>query len=246
MGMRNIIKTWIRPGRSALNSEDPFLVQKFLFTGEKHLIIFDVGAYVGYITDTYADTFPQATIYSFEPSPDSFKELSLQAERASIKPYQIALSDQNGKDKLRINTDRSCNSMFPRPTNGAKYYSESSRNIGQIEVETQTLDTFCEQENIADIDILKLDVEGSELKILNGAQVKLRGKQIRLIFAEVTFVTHYQGGCFSHEVTDFLSRYDYTLFNLYNLKRARNGQLRWANAIFLNPQMQAQIESACL
>ena len=135
--------------------------------------------------------------------------------------------------------------MFPRPTTGVKYYSESSKNVGQIEVETQTLDTFCETKGIADIDILKLDVEGAELNVLKGATRKLTEKRIRLILAEVMFVAHYDGGCLFQEVSHFLSRYHYKLYNLYNLKRARNGQLRWGNAIFLNPQMKARIESSC-
>jgi FkbM family methyltransferase len=245
MNMKGIIRTLIRPGKSSLNIADPFLVQKFLFAGETHLVVFDVGAYVGNITTTYVEIFPQAAIYCFEPFPSSFKELCRLAKSKPIKPYQIALSNQIGKAKFLINTDRSCNSLFPRPTMEAKYYSESSHNIGQIEVETQTLDTFCETEGIANIDILKLDVEGAELHVLKGATRKLTEKRIKLIFAEVMFVAHYEGGCFFHEVSDFLSRYHYKLYNLYNLKRARNGQLRWGNAIFLNPQMQARIESFC-
>jgi len=245
MSMKNIIRTLIRFGKSPLNIDDPFFVQKFLLREEKDLAVFDVGAYVGDITTTYAKIFPQATIYCFEPFPNSFNKLSHLAQSSSIKLFQIALSDQNSQAKLQINTDRSCNSMFPRPTTGAKYYSKGSRYIGQIEVETQTLDTFCSTEGIADIDILKLDVEGAELKVLKGAIGKLSDKRIKLIFAEVMFVAHYEGGCLFHEVSDFLSRYDYTLFNLYNLKRARNGQLRWGNAIFLNPQMQEISVSTC-
>lgn len=242
--MKNIIKKLISTGKSSRNFADPFLIQKFLFPGEKHLVVFDVGAYIGDITNIFTRIFPQATIYCFEPFPNSFNKLRHLAKSSSIKPFQIALSDKNGQARLQINSDRSCNSMFPRPTTGAKYYSENSRYNGQLEIETQTLDTFCNKEGITDIDILKLDVEGAELKVLNGALGKLSDKRIRLIFTEVMFVAHYEGGCLFHEVSDFLSRYDYSLFNLYNLKRARNGQLRWGNAIFLNPQMQARIESS--
>ena len=181
MSMKSIIRTLIRPRESSLNFEDPFPLQKLLLGGEKHLIVFDVGAYIGKITNAYAKIFPQATIYCFEPFPNSFQELSRTVKSKSIKPYQIAFSNQKGKSKLLINTDQSCNSMFPRPTTGAKYYSESSQNVGQIEIETQILDTFCETEGIADIDILKLDVEGSELNVLKGATRKLTEKQIKII-----------------------------------------------------------------
>jgi hypothetical protein len=87
-----------------------------------------------------------------------------------------------------------------------------------------------------------MDVEGCELKVLRGLSRKLRGGCIRLIYAEVMFVPHYEGGCLFHEVSDFLCQSGYSLFDLYDLKRAGNGQLRWGNAIFLSPEMRAHIE----
>lgn len=241
--MRNIISSWIRRRKPASHSEDPFLVQKSVFNDSKQLIIFDVGAYVGDITAAYRDIFPQATIYCFEPFPDSFKKLSRLADGKSIKCYQRALCEINGKAKLQVNSDPSCNSLSPRPKTGARYYSNKAQNIGQVEVETQTLDTFCSRENISEIDILKLDVEGAEIKVLQGASGKLGKKQIKLIYTEIVFVPHYEGGCLFCEVSDLLDKYGYTLFNLYNLKRARNGQLRWGNAIFAGPEIRALIEA---
>jgi FkbM family methyltransferase len=245
MSIRSIIRAWNKAGKYSNNFEEPFDVQKSLLGRRKNLVIFDIGAYVGNVTAAYRKIFPQAKIYCFEPFPDSFKELNRLAEGDSVKPYQIAFSDRKAKTDLLINTDRTCNSMFERPVTGAKYYSKKSQNTGRIEVQTQTIDAFCQKENIEDIDILKLDVEGAELKVLNGAAGKLADKRIKLIFAEVMFVPHYKDGCLFHEVADFLGHYHYTLLNLYNLKTARNGQLRWANAIFLNQQMRDRIESSC-
>ena len=53
------------------------------------------------------------------------------------------------------------------------------------------------------------------------------------------FIAHYEGGCLFHEITGLLEKHDYSLFNLFNLKRAKDGQLRWGNAIFLSPEAQA-------
>jgi FkbM family methyltransferase len=191
--MTNILKNLLKLEKPSLNNQDPFVAQKSLLAGQEDLLIFDVGAYIGDITDRYAKTFPNSTIFCFEPFPDSFEKLNTRAN-TNIKPFQIAISDENSSIKLNINTDKSCNSIFDRPEVGPKYYSDSSVNVAQIEVETKALDSFCSDENIGNIDILKLDAEGAELKILNGASEMLRHEKIKLIYSEVMFVAHYQGG----------------------------------------------------
>ena len=241
--MGNIISSWIKSQKPASHSNDPFLVQKSLVNDSDKLIIFDVGAFVGDITKIYSEFFPQATIYCFEPFPDSFKKLSELADDKSVKCYQTALCEQNGKATLLVNSDPSCNSFSPRPRTGAKYYSNKAQNIGQIEVQTQTLDTFCGKEKISNIDILKLDVEGAETKVLQGAVEKLKSNQIKLIYTEVLFLPHYEYGCLFYEIFGLLDKHGYTLFNLFNLKHARNGQLRWGNAIFVGPEIRAKIEA---
>lgn len=198
---------------------------------------------MGDITKIYRQLFPQATIYCFEPFPDSFKKLSELADDKSVKCYQTALCETNGKATLQVNSDPSCNSFSPRPSAGPKYYSNKTQNIGQIEVQTQTLDSFCTKKNISEIDILKLDVEGAETKVLQGAAEKLNRKQIKLIYTEVLFLPHYEYGCLFYEIFGLLDKYGYTLFNLFNLKRSRNGQLRWGNAIFVGPEIRAKIEA---
>ncbi|MHC4118273.1 MAG: FkbM family methyltransferase [Planctomycetota bacterium] len=242
--MKRMLKSLVKSGKPRPNLQDAFLVQKLLLGDTGRLTIFDVGAYVGKVAMIYRDMFPEAVIRCFEPFPDSFEQLNRIADGEFIRPYQIALCEAEGKANLQIDSDNSCNSLLPRPTVEVKYYPQNSQNIGHIEVKTQSLDAFCDKEGIAEIDILKLDVEGAELKVLRGASERLKSERIGLIYAEVMFVPHYGGGCLFHEVSGFLSQHGYTLLNLYDLRRAQNGQLRWGNAIFLSPGMRAQFESA--
>jgi FkbM family methyltransferase len=232
--------------KSRFSPDEPFYMQAQLLQGQKNLIVFDIGAYIGEIARKYISIFPNARVYAFEPFPDSFKKLVSISESTSIKPYNYALSDNMGKMKLYINADPSSNSFSPRSTDSKKYYSKKAENIGHIKVDTVTVDRFCNEEGISFIDILKIDVEGAEIKVLTGAFEKLSTHAIGLIYVEVTFVPLYQEGCMFHELSAFLRKYDYTLFNLYNLKRARNGQLRWGNAIFLSRQIRRKFEQGSM
>ena len=239
--MKKFISVFGR-NRTTTKLSNAFDSQRLFFNRNDKLTILDVGAYIGELTNIYRKIFPNATIYCFEPFPDSFQKLERLSTSKFVRPYQIAISDHANKTKLYVNEDPTCNSFFPRPKDRVKYYPQHAENLGEIEIETTTIDNFCDRENIAKIDILKLDVEGSEKNALRGASNTLSKHAIFLIYTEVMFTSHYEGGCMFYELASFLEQYDYTLFNLYNLKRAKNGQLRWGNAIFLSPQARIKID----
>jgi FkbM family methyltransferase len=226
----------------AAKRNKPFEIQKRLLGQRNELIIFDVGAYIGDIAVTYKKMFPQSTIHCFEPFPDSFQKLNNLCRDESIKAHQIAFSNKKGNTTFHTNVDLSCNSLLP-PTEGQfKCYSAKSIKDGEIQVDTDTIDNFCADAGISGIDILKLDVEGAEVKVLEGASKMLSNQAITLIYSEVMFIPHYTGGCLFHELTAFLDKYGYTLLNFYHLRSAKNGQLRWGNAIFLSPEIRAGLK----
>lgn len=223
---------------------DSFFTQKQLFAESDKITIFDIGAYIGDITSIYRKLFPSANIYAFEPFEESFSKL-LASHGTEANVFQLAMSDRNGNTAINVDEDSSCNSLLGRPDSVVKYYKTGSESINQRMVKTQTIDSFCQSEKIESIDILKIDVEGAETMVFSGASDMLAQNKIKVIYTEVMFVPHYKNGCLYHDIAILLNNYNYTLLNLYDLRTARDGQLRWGNAIFLSAPMRKQWNISC-
>lgn len=232
-----------KSGKQSFKSNDPFEVQK-LFIDKQKPVVFDIGAYVGELSVRYAVLFPQGRVYAFEPFEESFTNLrELTRQHPNICSVNSAVLDFAGTTEFNINNDPTCNSIFPRPVDTVKYYSPRAENIRTVKVNATTVDDFCSQRQIDCIDILKIDVEGAETKVFSGAAQMLTRQAIDLVYCEVMFISHYQGGCLYHDIAAHLGGYGYSLFNLFNLKQASDGQLRWGNAIFISPQLRKKIAS---
>jgi hypothetical protein len=130
------------------------------------------------------------------------------------------------------------NSLFPITREVDSWVSsELVRNLAIFKVPCTTIDSFCRQNAIGEVEILKMDVQGGELLALEGAVEKLSSRAISLVYAEVLMVPLYEGQAFFHEVYSFLAKYGYSLFDLYNIEYAESGQAKWADALFVSPRI---------
>ena len=156
-------------------------------------VFFDIGANVGYYT-LFASTLvgDSGRVISFEPEPGNMQML---VEHTTINkcinviPVQKALSDMPGI----VRFDGTAHTM-------CKFSDD-----GNIEVECTTLDTFIQDSGISP-DILKMDVEGAEVKALHGADSCL--SEIR---PEIVLSVH--DGLLD-ECLGILSGYDYSIEQL--------------------------------
>ena len=65
----------------------------------------------------------------------------------------------------------------------------------------------------------------------------LKNKKIKLIYSEVEFMVLYENQPLFHDITAFLSQYEYQLFSIFNLRRDEKGALHTADAIYLAPAL---------
>ena len=225
------------PTRSCTATKNPFADQQLLL-GAGAKTIFDVGANVGQTTAEYRRSFPGASIFSFEPHAESFQQLnSLFRLDPHVHPVCLGLSDVPGQRSLYVNESSATNSLL------SSVDATLAKNVSRADVTLTTLDEFRAQRNIETIDILKMDIQGAELLALKGAQRALDEQAICMVYLEAVFSRQYGGQPLFWEVSAFLAKYDFVLFDLYDLKHKRNGQLAWCDAVFLGPRIGREIDA---
>ena len=218
-----------------LYSTDAFEQQKLLLEELSKPVIFDVGAYVGDVSKKYLSLFPDALIYAFEPFEDSYKKLKSNVKKIkNININNIALSDRIGKAGFNVNEFSPTNSLLESSEKGQHYWGKDLLDTRKVvKVKTTTIDEFSSKKAIPRIDILKLDTQGTEYMILEGARTMLNNNAISLIYMEIILVETYKGQRLLPEITDLLATSGYRLFGIYNPRISKTYDLNQVDAIFI-------------
>lgn len=204
--------------------------------------IIDVGANVGNTVETYFYAFPSATIHAFEPDPETYSVLEQRFDtHPRVHCWCSAVSSQSHRESFFVNEDAGTNSLLPRPSGGRRYYNKRGVLRKEIEVTTTTLDEFCGDHGVASLDILKLDIQGGELLALQGAEGLLASQAVQVLYSEVQFTPLYEQAPLFHDICAFLEPKGYSLYGLYDHVVASNGQLRFADAIFIPQSVRESV-----
>lgn len=189
--------------------------KKFLTRDGAH-VLFDVGANVGQTAWTFVELFPVSRVFSFEPDPRVFKELENSTNDSRIVAVNAALGAYDGQANLYVNGLHVTNSLLDNAPDASRYVEAAwlaHREI--VPVNLITIDTFCREKNISRIDMLKIDAQGYELQVIEGARGMIDAKRIPLIYLEVNFVAIYQDQPLFHHVYQHLLDRNYRLVGLY-------------------------------
>jgi len=132
------------------------------------LVIFDVGANRGQFLQLALNEFGggQSVVHAFEPSDAAFAELWQRfGGQSGVVVNNFALGSEASERTLYYDVAGSeLGSLYPRRV---EHHGHSF--TGSERVQVRTLDDYCGVQGVTRIDLLKLDVEGHELAVLNGA-----------------------------------------------------------------------------
>lgn len=227
-----------------LSMNDAFVQQLLLVGDSAGSVILDVGANVGATTEKYLHHFPQSVVHAFEPFPPAFSELQNRyGQLGRVHLHKLAVSNGKSIRRFYVNKNPATNSLLPQAASASIWADQPDSLESQeiIDVEATTLDLFSDQFGIGEIKVLKFDIQGGELLALEGCKSLLAQQRVRLVYSEVMFVPVYDGMPFYEDVSGFLRKFGYSLFNFYNFRYAPSGQLKWGDAIFLSPLLRNQV-----
>ena len=223
---------YIQKLRNSDFKKSEWIRQKELLKGKVN-VIFDVGANRGNTTLKYSQIFPNAEIHSFEPFPKSYEVfINLHKDNLNVNINKYALSSNIGTSILNVNESVDTNSFLESKKIGANS-DKSCVSVGQISIKTNTIDNYCLKNNIMEIDILKIDVQGSEIEVLKGALNMLKNGRIKLIYLETYFKQQYVNQPLFHDLSKFLYNHNFSFQDIYDPYFSNNNMI-WCDSIFIN------------
>ena len=153
----------------------------YLLLNNEPIVIFDAGANVGRYTLKVISSLKgrtDARIYCFEPSKYTFKILANNLSNyKNVKFFNFGFSDKKGSIILHSNKEGSgLASIYNRRLN----HFNIDLNHKEL-IHLESLDDFCKNKEINQINFLKLDVEGHEYKVLKGAKDLISNNSIDFI-----------------------------------------------------------------
>lgn len=193
--------------------------------------IFDVGANKGQTALDYLQKFPEAKIFSFEPVSETFEVLKNNLYSApNVLCFNLALGEQNDQKQMLVEGTSGCNSIL----NTTDFNSKSNQSLESIKV--MTLDSFLENydNEIHQIDLLKIDTEGYESQVLRGAKATLSSNKILYILAEVTFRDQDRHHTQFSALNDILKEYNFNVVAFYDVRPYWGGgnAIDYCNVLF--------------
>jgi len=203
-------------------------------------IIFDVGGHLGESIIFFNSIFPGSTIYCFEPDSDNFQKLTEHFVSDNVFYFNIALSDEVGAYDFYKQDKTHLGSLYPvnRKSKDSIGYAKNALNQ-KTTVKTTTLDEFSTENSINRIDILKIDVQGAELKVLLGAKNTLNNT--KCISMEISLFDFYgnQKDSFA-KITQILSEKGFFLWDIMKIsKNPQNFRTDWIEAVYLREEVFA-------
>lgn len=201
-------------------------------------VVFDVGANIGDVSSDFTTEFPNVKVYSFEPIKSTFDLLNRNlAHLKNIETFQIAFGEQQEKIEIELNPENYS------PQNSLLNKADNSSEKTEV-IDVRTIDVFVKENGIDVIDFLKIDTEGYEENVLQGAEKTISLGKIKMIYLEVGFSDENKNNSNFLSLYKTLEELGYSFFGLYEISQIGfSSNLHYGNALFIHSSVISKVES---
>ncbi len=192
--------------------------------------VVDVGANRGQFLLVAARRFPAAALIAFEPLAGPRDVLRRAVpRRRPVRLFEMALSDRAGTATFHVSRADDSSSLLPiAPVQVSTF--PGTDEVAQLPVRTARLDGELSPADLEPPVLLKIDVQGGELEVLEGATGLLPG--IDTILVECSFAELYAGQPRADAVVRFLAGHRFGLHSVGPVTTDRHGRPVQADLVF--------------
>jgi FkbM family methyltransferase len=174
--------------------------------------VFDVGANVGDWTALALSINAGLAVHCFEPSRFTYQKLLEREFPPQVICNNFGLSSFVKETKLHVfDTGSPLNSLYPRA--GLDELGIQSQRQEEV-IQLSTVDRYCRERSVAQIDFLKLDVEGHELEVFRGMTESLSQGRVQMIQFEYGGC-NIDAGALLKDIWQFFERRGYAFYKIY-------------------------------
>lgn len=172
--------------------EDPVLKLAGLMLG-RDSVVFDIGANIGVTSLFFSTLCPDGRVYAFEPASRSFACLSKTMEVNGLTNVVVenkAVCDGASDEITFLEVDQFLAGSFAVPGEDSLAARNHSENLTRVPA--ITIDDYVSSHGISTLDLMKIDVEGFEISVLNGAAAAINRLKpdVILEFNPYCLITH--------------------------------------------------------
>lgn len=181
------------------------------------LVVVDIGCRWGF-ADQWHRLGARCRTIGFDPDVEECKRLeTYYAGHDEVRLVPVGLADYTGTATLYMTKDPGGYSLLPTVKDIVERHPalEGGKIAGTSTVEVTTLDSWCEAEGVDHVDVIKIDTQGSELSILEGAERTL--ENVRAVEVEVEFNPLYEDVPLFGEIDRYLRDRGFVLWRFRDM-----------------------------
>lgn len=216
VGLRNTFSAYVMNRTHEKTTTEIF--RKIIKPGNT---FFDLGANIGYFSLLASKHVGEkGSVFSFEPEAKNFFYLKRNKEVNNYEnmfPFQKAISNKNGTLSLFFCKYDSGHHTINQYSGIDVYSHGRSTEKVSVEVETQTLDDFIREQKIEKVDVMKIDVEGSEALVVEGAKNTFSSnKDIKIIIEFFPILLEKMGSNPAALIDSLIKDFNFNVFVIGN------------------------------